>query len=85
MHNSQRLGDFRQRVCRFQEVFAFVGGADNRAQARLAFRHRWIADCRCEYASLEELARKLEGLRGISNVNGNDRRLAGFELKAALL
>src|ERR1700693_4285124 len=83
LHDTQRFADFGERIRGAQQVFAFVRGADDGAQAGFAFRNRGVADRWSEHARIEKLARKLEGFCGFADMNGNDGRVTGLELESA--
>jgi hypothetical protein len=53
LHDSQGLRDLGKGVRSFQQVFAFVRGANDGAQPGFSFGHGWIADGGREYAGVE--------------------------------
>src|SRR6185436_20154816 len=83
-YNAERLGNLRQDICRLQKLFSFMPGTDNRSQPGLAFGHRRIPHRGRKYPGVEQLARKLECLCRVPDMDWNDRRLAGLELEATL-
>src|SRR5260370_24911041 len=74
-----------QNVRRAQQLLPLMRRADDRAQPCFSFSNSGIADRRGEYACFKKLLREFERLRCIPHVNWNNRRLAHFELKTALL
>lgn len=56
LYDAEGLAYFRQSVRGAQQMLAFVRGADDGAQARLAFRHRGKTDGRSKNAGLEKFA-----------------------------
>ena len=85
LHDSKGLRDLRKGVRGFQQVFAFMRGANDGAQPGLSLAHGWIADGGREYTGVEQFAGKFKGFGGVAYVNRNDRGFADFEFKAAFL
>src|ERR1700687_5849486 len=55
LDNAHGPGQFGQNLGCAQELFSLVRGADDGAEPRLAFRHRWVAHGRSEYSGFKKL------------------------------
>src|SRR5712664_248610 len=85
LDDAERLCHFGQDVCRAQQLFPLMGRADDGAKPRLAFRHDRVTNGGSKDTRFKKFFREFERLRRVAHVNRNDRRLARFELKPALL
>src|SRR5215470_1504054 len=84
-NNAQWLCHLGKNVRRSQQLVALVRCADDGPKPCFPLSDHRVTNRRGKNSRFKKLRRKFKRLRGISNVNGNDRRLAALELKAALL